>query len=83
MVVLARSRQNYGPLTAAGNSRQRNATEDNSPRASLEALSRLHQELVEQEARRRKPLESTAEEQPAEDAHRGSRATGSGPSRGR
>jgi hypothetical protein len=54
VVVLAPGHDNGPALAQAVPERE---AEDASPRASLEALSRLHQELVEQEAARTEPIE--------------------------
>ncbi len=73
LVVLARDLQNgTAPAhnaTELETEAPETTTEDNSPRASLDALSRLHQELAEHEATPLElPLEFNAEEQPGEDA---------------
>jgi hypothetical protein len=53
VVVLVRSQPGGAALTLVPSEAEPEApAEDNSPRASLEALSRLHQELAEQEAAR-------------------------------
>jgi hypothetical protein len=73
LVVLARGRQNGTAPAHEGTELEPEApettTEDNSPRASLDALSRLHQELAEHEAAPLElPLELKTEELPSEDA---------------
>jgi hypothetical protein len=69
LVVLARGRQNgTAPAheeTEPETEEPETTTEDNSPRASLDALSRLHQELAEHEAT---SLELKTQELPSEDA---------------
>ena len=67
-VVLARSHSKSLALAPAAEETEAPAG-DNSPRASLEALSRLHQELVEQETVRvpeAAPLEATTPAEPAD-----------------
>jgi hypothetical protein len=73
LVVLARGRQNGTAPGHKGTELETEApettAEDNSPRASLDALSRLHQELAEHEATPLElPLELKAEEPPSEDS---------------
>ena len=65
VVVLAGSHNNGTALAVT--QRAPEAAEDASPRASLEALSRLHQELREQELARSQPMEAAPAEEEVED----------------
>ncbi|MGP0072640.1 MAG: hypothetical protein ACLPWF_12000 [Bryobacteraceae bacterium] len=62
VVVLARS--HYSGTDNAATETKSALAEDNSPRASLQALSRLHQELAEQEAKRTEAIEAAPAEVP-------------------
>ncbi len=67
VVVLAQSHEDDAPAELAPSKPEaEEAGQDDSPRASLEALSRLHQELIEQEAARAPEAMETPSTEPAE-----------------